>query len=94
MKRLSTIHHMQQQANRHRTPVAAAPALGSLPQLDWPCTPALQRAITGAVSEALSLRLSATEASGRVAQALGVFGVQLEPDALDAVVRSSALGTI
>ena len=101
MKRLDTPITILRQANRAADPLTGR-ILDSesgfdqslLPRLDWPVSPALQRAVTGAVNEAIALHLSFADATAGVARALGAFGIQLAPDELLAVVRSNALGAI
>ena len=101
MKRIVTTTTLLRQAKRVADPLTGRvlehvpgfdPAL--LPHLDWPISPALQRAVAQVVSDAIALQLSFADATAGVARVLGAFGIQLGPEELLAAVRCNTLGAI
>jgi hypothetical protein len=84
MKRFETLTTLLRQADRVADPLTGRvldsvpnfdPAL--LPHLDWPVSPALQRAVAQTVTEAIALQLSFSEATAGVTRVLSSFGIQL-----------------
>jgi hypothetical protein len=62
-----------------------------LPRFDWPISPALQVAISGAISEAIAANVSLPETCDRVVGVLERHGIVLSRDDLRALVGSHVL---
>jgi hypothetical protein len=63
-----------------------------LPRLDWPISPKLQVAISGAISEAIAANVSLVETCDRIVGVLDGYGITLSRDDLRALVGSHSLG--
>jgi hypothetical protein len=100
MKRMNTINELYRQGRRVQDPLTGQaidlpefdPRL--LPSLDWPISPAVQRAIHEAVTEALTAGRSLSEACGVVAGILRQFGIPFGDDEMQLWVGAHARSII
>ena len=99
MKRFATVAYAANQAGRQLDPLtgqvlddecAIDPRL--LPRLDWPISPTLQVAISGAISDAIAANVSLHDACNRVVGVLEGHGIVLSCDDLRSLVGSHGLG--
>lgn len=98
MKRFATLAVAANQAGRQLDPLtgqeldaecAIDPRL--LPRFDWPISPALQMAISGAISEAIAANVSLHDTCDRVVDVLEGHGIVLSCDDLRSLVGSHIL---
>lgn len=98
MKRFATLADAATQAGRHLDPLtgrvlddelAIDPRL--LPRLDWPISPAMQLAISNAISEAIATNVSLLDACDRIVSVLAGYGITLTRDELGALVGAHSL---